>query len=235
MKNIENHSVCTDLCPRKVPIFEALSHEEIVKIATMAKHKRYQKGQVLIREGEISSTLYIVSKGQIKLSKMLAQGKEQILRILTTGDFFGEFHLFNSDEVMNFSAHAMKESDICIITKQDMDCIIEANPEITVKLLQAITKRLAHTEKLVEQLATKDPEIRIAQMIIEFCEKYGETDKEGIHIHLPLTREEMANYVGVTRETMSRKLSKFEDLGLISFIGNKELVVKNESAFQEMK
>ncbi|WP_242220175.1 Crp/Fnr family transcriptional regulator [Bacillus cereus group sp. BfR-BA-01380] len=227
------HKNAAEPCPRKVLIFKSLSDEEILKIAAMSKHKRFKKGEPLIHEGEKLDTLFIINKGQVKLSKLTIQGKEQILHILTSGECFCELNIFNCDEKSNFSAYAMEDTKICMLTKDNMDRIMERNPGIALKLLKTVTKRLAHTENLANNLATNNPEVRIAYIILEFCEKYGEDTDKGILINLPLTREEIANYIGVTRETISRKFSKFEDLGFMTSIGNKQLIVKNELAFRK--
>ena len=220
-------------CPKKVPIFGGLSKDEIQKIALMTKHLHFQKGQILLQEGEKSDQLFIINKGQVKISKFTIHGKEQILYLMADGDFFGELNLFHSDEVNNFSVYAIEDTEVCILTKSDIDQIMEDNPEISLKLLKAVTKRLAHAENLAQNLATKDPEVRIASMILEFSQKFGKKKKDGILIELPVTREEAASYVGVTRETISRKFSKFEDLGIISLSGNKHLFVKNQFALEE--
>ncbi|MEM5627580.1 Crp/Fnr family transcriptional regulator [Bacillus wiedmannii] len=220
-------------CPRKVLIFKSLSDVEILKIASMTKHKQFKKGQSLIHEGEKSDTLFIINQGQVKLSKLTLQGKEQILHILTSGECFCELNIFNSEEKSNFSAYAMEDTKICMLTKANMDSIMERNPSIALKLLKFVTKRLAQTENLAHNLATNEPEVRIAYIILEFCEKYGQETNKGILINLPLTREEMANYTGMTRETISRKFSKFEDMGFITSIGNKQLMVKDKAAFRQ--
>ncbi|PDY44485.1 Crp/Fnr family transcriptional regulator [Bacillus pseudomycoides] len=220
-------------CPRKVLIFQSLSDEEILKIASMTKHKQFKKGQPLIHEGEKSDTLFIINQGQVKLSKLTLQGKEQILHILTSGECFCELNIFNCDEKSNFSAYAIEDTKICMLTKVDMDSIMERNPGIALKLLKTVTQRLAHTENLAHNLATNNPEVRIAYIILEFCETYGKDTDKGILINLPLTREEMANYIGMTRETISRKLSKFEELGFMTSIGNKQIIVENKLAFRE--
>lgn len=229
----ENNHKIKQPCPKNVPIFRGLSNEEILKVAKRTNHIQYKKGQMLLHEGEKPDRLFIVNKGQVKVSKITIDGKEQILYILTSGEFFGELYLFNSDEVNNFNVSAIEDTEICLLTKNDIDCIMMENPEISLKLLKAVTKRLAHTENLAQTLATKDPEVRIAHMILEFCQKFGKEEAEGILIELPITREEAASYVGVTRETVSRKFSKFEDLGLISLFGNKKIFVRNQLALRE--
>lgn len=212
-------------CTRKVPIFAALTDEDLTRISAMIKHRKFTKGQSLIIEGAPSDTLYIIQQGHVKLSKMTPEGKEQILHILTNGDFFGELSIFNSDELSNFSAYALKDTNICMLTRSDMEQLMTENPDISLRLLKSVTKRLAHTENLAQSLATKDPEIRIAYMIMELSDKYGKPRGGRVHIDLPLSREELASYVGVTRETISRKFSRFEDSGLIKLIGNKQMVV----------
>ena len=222
----------TEPCPKKVPIFQSLSNEEILKVAKMTNHIQFQKGQMLIQDGEKSDTLYIINKGKVKLSKYTTDGKEQILYIMTAGDFFGELNLFNEDEVSNFTAFAIESTEICQLTKRNLNQIMLENPEISIKLLTSLTKRLAHTENLAQNLATKDPEIRIIHMILEFCQRFGTKVNNGILIALPITREEIASYVGVTRETISRKFSKFEELGLITISGNKQIIVQNKLALK---
>ncbi|MGH4140288.1 Crp/Fnr family transcriptional regulator [Clostridium sp.] len=214
------------LCAKKVPIFSFLSDDELIKIINMTGNKVYNKGDVLCSQGEKSDTLFIINEGQVKISKLTKEGKEQIVHIFTGGDFFGELSLFSSDELCNFDAYAISKVKICTLTKQDMDKIIMSNPKISLKLLQVISKRLSQTENLAQNLATNDAEIRIAFMLLEFGEEYGTSTSQGLQINLPINREEMASYVGVTRETISRKLSIFEDLGIISLKGNKVLIIK---------
>ena len=117
-------------------------------------------------------------------------------------------------KLYNFDVYAISDLKICTLTKQNMDEILMNNPGISLKLLQVITKRLSQTENLAQNLATNDAQIRIAYMILEFTEKYGVPTGQGLQVSLPINREEMASYVGVTRETISRKLSVFEDLAL---------------------
>ncbi|KUP23530.1 Crp/Fnr family transcriptional regulator [Paenibacillus sp. DMB5] len=220
-------------CTRKVPIFASLSGSELSRISAMIRHRKYAKGQALILEEQPTDTLFIIQQGQVKLSKMTPQGKEQILHVLSSGEFFGELNILSSEELSNFSAYALTETAICMLTRTDMEQLMAENPDITIKLLKTVAKRLAHTENLAQSLATKDPEIRIAHMILELGDKYGKPRGGGLAIKLPLSREELASYVGVTRETISRKFARFEDLGLIELVGNKQLIVKDRVSLEK--
>jgi CRP/FNR family transcriptional regulator, anaerobic regulatory protein len=225
MKEFNCENCKHKLCARKVPIFSFLSEDDLKKIVDMTGHKSYKKGDVLCREGDRSDTLFIINEGQVKISKFIKDGKEQIIHIYSNGDFFGELSLFSTDEIYNFDVYAISDVLLCTLTKHDMDKILIINPEISLKLLQVITSRLTQTENLAQNLATNDAVIRIASMLIEFAEKYGVQTELGLKVNLPINREEMANYAGVTRETISRKLRSLEELGIISLKSNKTLII----------
>ncbi|MGV3240533.1 Crp/Fnr family transcriptional regulator, partial [Streptococcus hyovaginalis] len=91
-----------------------------------------------------------------------------------------------------------------------------------------------HTEDLARTLATKDPEVRIADMLIEFCEKFGTEHQNTVLITLPITREEISSYVGLTRETISRKLAKLADKDILTLIGNKQILIHNKGKLQSI-
>jgi len=222
-----------DYCAKRVPLFHSLSNEEIEKITKKVKHQYFEKGQLLTAEGQCADSLSIIHSGKVKLVKLTVHGKEQILHLLANGDFFGERNLFTNKEGNNFSAYAMEDTKICLLSKKDFDELMLANPEISMKLLKTIMDRLSHTEDLAKILATKDPEVRVAHLLNEFCTKFGTATGKGILIDLPITREEISNYVGLTRETISRKLSKFADMDLLTIIGNKQILVKNPATFNE--
>lgn len=222
-----------EYCAKRVPIFHSLSNKEIEKITKKVQHQHFKKGQLLADERECADSLYIIHSGKVKLVKLTVHGKEQILHLLASGDFFGERNLFATTEGNNFSAYAMEDTKICLLSKKDFDEMMIANPEISIKLLKTIMERLSHTEELAKILATKDPEVRIAHLLDEFCAKFGTITEKGVLIDLPITREEISNYVGLTRETISRKLSKFADMNFLTLIGNKQILVKNPKIFSE--
>ncbi len=215
-------------------MFSGLSDVELHKIVKLTGHKNYKKGETISLEGDVSETLFILNEGQVKLSKITKDGKEQILHILTSGDFFGELNLFGNNRTCNFSSFAVLDTKICTLTKNRMDTILRENPDISLKILATVSDRLAETENLAQNLATKDVEARIAYILLEFSEKYG-TEKDGdIHVRIPISREEMANYAGVTRETMSRKLKKLEAAGILAFQGSKVIIIKDNHTLISM-
>ncbi len=219
-------------CASKVPIFENLNDKELLRIVKKINHKEYHKGDVIFTEGSIANTLYFINEGKIKLYKYTKDGKEQILHILSEGDFFGELELIKPSHY-GFNSKAIVDAKICTLTKDEMRDIIMGNPEIGIKVLETVGERLSKVENLVQNLATNDVDSRMAYLITDLIEKYGENVSGNISIKLPLSREEIANYIGVTRETISRKLKKFEDENLIKIAGTKNIIVLDEDGLKE--
>lgn len=226
---------CThNLCARKVTIFASLSDSDLRKIIMLTNHRDFEKGEVLFLEGSSSDTLYILNEGQVKLSKITKDGKEQILRILSPGDFFGELSLFGNRNTTNFAAVSISDTRICTLTKRRLDVILKEKPEIALEILATLADRLAETENLAQNLATQDVEARIAYILLEFSEKYGTAVNGTLHFKIPITREEMANYAGITRETMSRKLRMLEAKGILSFQGPRLITIRNEGFLRSL-
>ncbi|CAH2214689.1 Crp/Fnr family transcriptional regulator [Tepidibacter aestuarii] len=220
------------LCASKIYIFENLSNEELVEIIKMTGHENYNKKETIFVEGENANKLYLINEGKIKLFKYTKDGKEQILHILSDGDFFGELNLFNKGEY-NFNAQTISPTKLCTLTKEKMRNIILERPEIGLKILEVIGSRLSNLESLAQNLATNDVEVRIAYMLLELKDKYGKEISEGIEINLPITRENMSNYTGVARETISRKLKKFEEENIIKLVGIKKIIIINQEKLED--
>lgn len=221
------------LCASKVPIFSNLNNEELLEIVNMTGHNNYSKGENIFLEGDEAETLYLINEGKIKLYKYTKDGKQQILHILSEGDFFGELNLFKNSQY-GFSAEAIGSSKICTLTKDKMKSIILSKPEIGIKILEVVGDRLSKVESLAQHLATNDVESRLAYLLVDMMESYGKKTAKGIEIELPISREDMSNYTGVARETISRKLKKFEEEGYIKLVGTKRVIILEEDVLRDL-
>lgn len=213
-------------CAKKVSIFSALEDDHVREIADMVIHRKYKKGQIIFFEGDLSDKLYIVNRGKVKIFKYTKEGKEQILYILTNGDFTGDLSLLKKSK-LEFNAEALEDTAVCTLTKEDFDNILEKNPEITFKILEVVHDRLVNLENLIQRLSTKDVESRIIGVLLSLIKDFGKEDTEGIILELPLSREEIGNYSGLTRETVSRTLTSMQESGVIELVGNKKIIIKD--------
>jgi CRP/FNR family transcriptional regulator, anaerobic regulatory protein len=220
-------------CASKVSIFSILDDENIQEIIGMINRRKYKKGQIIFFEGDVSDKLYIINSGKIKIYKYTKEGKEQILYILSEGDFIGDLSLLKKGKY-EFNAEALEDVNVCVLTKDDFDKIIRHNPEVPIKMLEHVHDRMLSLENLVQTLSTKDVEARLAGLLSGFARDFGKKTPEGVVITTPLTREEMANYIGITRETISRKLTSMQDDGIIELIGNKKIVIRDIESLESM-
>ena len=129
-------------CARNIAIFSALSDEELFKIVHMTEHKEFDENDTLCREGEISDNLFLIREGEVKICKITKEGKEQIVYILSKGDFFGENNLFVNSNISNFSAYAITSGKMCVLNKKSLDKILLENPEISIKIIEEINLKV---------------------------------------------------------------------------------------------
>lgn len=214
-------------CMRRVPLFAVLSSEEMVEIQRIIVQREYKKGEFIIHPLKVMQCLFIINKGKVKVIRPNSDGKEQILYVLTVGDFFGEQALFGQMS-KDIIVEALEDSGICTISKAQFQALLQQMPQIALKMIEVMSNRLTKMEELVESLGINSVDKRVFDLIEEYSLKFGRKTEQGILIQLPLSREEMANHLGITRETISRKLAKYQDEGKIKLIGHKQILLINK-------
>lgn len=190
----------------KIPLFRDLSEEEMDAISHLARVRNYKKNMIIFMEGEPGEALYFVISGKVKVTKTTSDGREQILHILQHGDVFAEVVLMDGGPYPA-TAEAIEAGQIGMLMNQDVETLIRSNPDIAIKLLRIMSKRLRMAQGQVRDLALKDTYGRLAGMLLMLGREHGQETPEGIRIDLPLSRQELANLIGTTRETVTRVLS----------------------------
>jgi CRP/FNR family transcriptional regulator len=208
-----------------VPIFASLGLDELVEINNLIRSVEYEKGELLFSQGDTGTNLYIVRNGRIKLYTVSADGRQQILRILEPGDFFGELALFQ-DAPQNCFAEAMEFSQVCLLSRSDMNALLTKKPSVAAALLAAVSARLAQAERFIGDLALKSVEERLVSWLMMEAETGIHRDGE-IEISSPLSREELAHLLGTTIETVSRRLNALQAEGLLALQGHRSIIIRD--------
>lgn len=235
--NCSSHEHCNhgNFCIDNIPIFADLPFEIKESIMDSSNHKKYKKGEIIFTPGDYFDYLFVVNKGKVKISRISAMGKEQILRILVSGDFMGELSLFHK-KMLNNSAEAIESSEICIIKSDKIRELIMEKPEIALKFLQKYTERIEESEELIEQIGLRDVEQRIANYLISEVEKNNIKNKNNEYeINLPVSKGVLASMIGTTQETLSRKLSVFQDSGWIKLTGQRKIIITDIESLRDMQ
>lgn len=219
-----NHK--SNLCVSNVPIFAKLDNELMKEIHHLVQRKEYSNGEIICREEDISDYLYIIETGLVKLFKIGKNGNEYIFRLLKEGEFFGELVLFEN-EVLHSSAEAVEDCTICIIAKKDLEGLIKHSADLSYSLLSAVTSLLNKAEIQRESLVLEDAMEKTVRLLQELAKENGTESKEGILINLPLSRAGLASLIGISNETLSRKLTELQDEKVLEIKGNKQILLKS--------
>ncbi|HCX64676.1 MAG TPA: Crp/Fnr family transcriptional regulator, partial [Eubacteriaceae bacterium] len=131
------------------------------------------------------------------------------------------------DKPMKYHVEAVEDTHICMISKKDFQEIVENHPIMTGKMMAALVERIDRLEDMVENMGAQEIEKRLIEVLVEFARSSDEEMKNNMEIVIPLSREGIANYIGSTRETVSRKLNLLKAEGLIDFVGNKKIRIKD--------
>lgn len=207
------------LCISVVPTFNHLKQEEMEEIVKTTKMEKFSRGQVIYEPGDPSDYMYIVHKGRVKIYRLSESGKEQLIRIMGPGDFMGELSLF-SKTAFDHYAETMEKTEICFMRQKDLQAFLLKWPSISLKLLDELSKRLDHTEKLVSSLTLEDVSKRIASYLVELAEEQNK-----LQVSLPMSKKDLASHLGTTPESVSRKLTEFQEHGLIKQTGQKGIEI----------
>lgn len=213
-----HHDDGNKACVSLVPIFNHLVEEKLDEIMQTVQSVTYKKGEVIYHAGDQSNTLYIVNHGRVKIYHLSESGKEQLVRILNPGDFTGELALFQQSIHENF-AEALIDTKICLIQGEDLQDILLKYPTIALQIMKELTGRLEKSEQQTTRLATESVETRIALFLAECVE--DDTRK----IELPMSKKDLASYLGTTPETVSRRLADLEDQGYILQTGQRHIEI----------
>lgn len=199
--------------------------ERLNKFFSKFKKHHYKKGEVILRGGDSSQGVYFIDKGYVKDYSISKEGEELTLIIFKPEDFFPMQWVFNNKPNTHYF-EAMTAVELWRCPKEDFIAFIEANPEIFFELTSHILVRMGGIMQRMEYLAFGNAYQKVASILLICAERFGEKEGEEMVIKVPLPHREIANLLGLTRETTSIEIKKLERKSLISYRG-RDIVVKD--------
>ncbi|HSW38806.1 MAG TPA: Crp/Fnr family transcriptional regulator [Acidobacteriota bacterium] len=210
---------------RTVPLFSTLSDEEFKKISHIFVTRSYRKNQIIFLEEETGNYMYLVASGKVKVSKSSAGGKETILAIHRTGDFFGEMSLLDG-KTEPATVSAMEDAKIISVSGADFHRYLLHNEKVILQIIQVLCARLRQVWQTQSQ-SSSTAESRIRTGIHDLSRKHGIRDVHGTIIDLKITHQELAEMVRTSRETVTRVLTQLREQNIIE-INERRIVVLDE-------
>jgi len=223
-------SRCENCIIRQFNSLRAMSKEELKHVSDSKITKTVKKGEALFEEGDKLNGVYCVRNGISKLSKLSANGKDQIVKLATKGEVLGQRSVI-AEESTNLSAIAVQDMEVCFIPKESITNTLQKNPNFTLEVLRHMAHDLKEADDVIVNISQKTVKQRIAEAFLYLKNNFGE-DEQGF-LALTLSREDISNVVGTATESAIRIISEFKKLGLIHTSG-KKIGIKDERKLMEM-
>jgi len=199
---------------RSLSICGALDERELRELTRLSQRVSLISKAPLFSEGERAEAFYNVSEGTVRLSKLLHDGRRQIVGFAIPGDFIG----VAPDDCYGFSADAIETVVACRLMRQPFARFVESQPLMLQRINDFARREIALAHDHMVSLGRRSAEEKIAAFLIGWRNRLHKIGREGKTVDLPMSRQDIADYLGLTIETVSRTLTKLERDGVIIIV-----------------
>lgn len=212
-----------DTTLHKSDIFKSLTSKQYAGILKKGRTITLPPQSVLFHQGELAQSCSLVRRGRLKLTKLNEQGKEVILRYIGSGELTAAITVLKN-WTYPVTAQSIEETEVVSWDKPTMVALMRYYPDIAINLLGIILERIDDVQHRYLEVCTEHVDQRIARSLLRLMRRAGSKTPKGIHIGIPLSRQNIADYSGTTVYTVSRTLSAWEKKGWIQS-GREQIVV----------
>lgn len=199
---------CESCAARSQSICAALNQAVLAEFFQLGRGLQLKRGETLVWDGDEVIVVGNVREGLLKLTSSLEDGREQILGLAFPGDFVGR----PFGDTAGHSVTALTDARLCVFRRSAFEQFAQSHPELEHALLVRALDELERARSWMLLLGRKSASERVATLLLEFADRQGA--REGENAALPLTRQQMADLLGLTIETVSRKLSQFKQFAI---------------------
>lgn len=206
--------------------------EKLQKLFGKRKIFKYKKGEIILRSGDMSQGVMLLKSGYARLESISKEGKELTMVIYKPGEFFPVVWTFFGQNPSVYDIEALTDCEIIRVPREEFLEITRRNSDLLIDLTKHIITRFQLALQRMAFLTFGDASAKLASILLILAKEYGVEKQNSFEIQIPLTHKDIANLVGVTRETVSIELKKFDRKGIISY-NKKILLIKNKEALQK--
>ena len=200
---------------KNVPMFASFHDEGLRLLATVVTRRSVTRGTTIMAAGDLTDSLYIVISGRLKVMMSDADGKEVILAILGSGEFFGEMGLID-DAPRSASVVSLESCELLCVTKRDFKRCLEESFEMAMAVMRGLVRRLREADRKINSLALLDVYGRVARLLIDMSEEVN--GQKTVTKRLP--KQDIAKMIGASREMVSRVMKDLQLGGFIEVRGS---------------
>ena len=206
---------------KAVPFFTQLSDRELDVVRAVSSEKTYPKNAVVLTEGEMGDSLYMIQSGKVKVFIGDEDGREIILKILGPGSFFGEMSMIDK-QPRSASVTTIEASTFLVLSHAGFERCVEQAPRIANMVMRVLAQRVREADRKIGTLALMDVYGRVASTLLEL----SVYSNGKLMVGEKLSQQDLANMVGASREMVNRILKDLSDRGFIS-IESKSITIIN--------
>ncbi|MGH9340707.1 MAG: Crp/Fnr family transcriptional regulator [Acidobacteriota bacterium] len=206
-----------------VALFRDLPNEDLASVSEMFREQKYKRNDIVFFEEDTGKYMYIVKEGRVKVSRLLPNGKEMILAFHESGEFFGEMSMLDGGTTPA-TVTAVVPATILSMSNHEFSLLLETKPKVTRALFKMLCSRCREAWSQIEVLTFHNADARIRTALYHLCQRKGEQTDGGTRISIHLTHKELADIVGISRETATRVLSHLQSENVL-FVDTRHFVV----------
>jgi len=211
---------------RKVGFFSKLEARDLAAVRDAAQVKKLPKNTLLFCEGDRGDALYLVLQGKVKASLLAEDGREVILSVLGPGELVGEMALFDLEERRSATVETLEDSELLVLSGVQFLKVLEGRPAIALSVIRTLSHRLRDTSSRIRSLVFLDTYSRVGRYLLDLAQQQGRELADGSLLVLRPTHQDIANFIGTTRETVSRALGELQSQGLIRLVGRRVILYR---------
>jgi len=221
-------------CVSIVPIFRDLPTPALAELEQAMMHKRFPRGEIIHRAGDRVSELLVVASGQLRIVHTHPSGREQIVRIVGPGELIGELGLLAPAHYEGELVAAIP-TEVCILPREAVQSVMRNYPDAALRLIESLAKRLALAEQMIGDLSLRDVGQRLAAELCRMAPFGRRLEGNRIQIEISGSWADLANKLGATPESLSRRLKSLTDAGVIQRTeGSRTLVILDLEKLEAM-
>ncbi|WP_280769291.1 Crp/Fnr family transcriptional regulator [Salipaludibacillus daqingensis] len=200
-----------------ISIFSSLPVHIKEQLQEIILTKTATKGEILFHETEPAESIYFINEGKVKLTKSSSDGKEIVLNIRQQGEIFAEVALFSPhDTTYPATAKVMEGGTISFIRNEDLEMFLTEHPELGMAIFRIMAERLRISQSTLRDVALYGKLSALAATLVRLTEDYGIEKEDGVYIDIKLTHEDLGNFFGATRESVTRMMNQLKKQQILS-------------------
>ena len=202
--------------------------EDFESAGIRAVERRFRAKDIIFTPGDPDDQLYFLQEGTVRLYKIYGDYKEATIALLKDTGIFGKLSLIK-DRWQDVFAEAVTDVRVAGVQKATLTEVIKRRPEFAMKLFSSFSERLRQSDEVIESLLHREVSTRLATLLLNLAERFGESNGSGTVLSVRLTHQELANMIASTREAVSKVMSEFQRDGSIE-VQNRKIVLVNKEA-----